>query len=112
MNHADVYRGQCFCGAVLFTLNGEPAGIGYDRRECPVNAFGLWKQQALHIVRGACDIGAYNTSPHGSRHWCKWCGGYLYTEHPRLGLVDVHASILECFAHEGMSDLRISHRAP
>ncbi|MDR5741289.1 MULTISPECIES: hypothetical protein [unclassified Caballeronia] len=114
MNHPDVYRARCICGGVRFTLNGEPAGVGYQGRIVPLDAFVLWTRNALHVTRGIDDIGAYRTSPRDSRHWCRSCGGYLFTEHPRLGLVDVHASILgDARCEEAarlMDDMRIAYR--
>ncbi len=29
MSDAKTYQGSCFCGAVQFTVTGEPAGMGY-----------------------------------------------------------------------------------
>lgn len=29
MNSEPTYQGQCFCGAVQFSVNGEPAAMGY-----------------------------------------------------------------------------------
>lgn len=29
MNSGKSYQGSCFCGAVQFTVSGEPAGMGY-----------------------------------------------------------------------------------
>jgi len=63
MSYPETYRGQCFCGAVQFTVTGEPAGMGYCHCEscrswsaAPVNAFTLWKPEALNVTRGADDI--------------------------------------------------------
>lgn len=74
MSHENTYRGQCFCGAVQFTVSGEPAGMGYCHCEScrrwsggPVNAFTLWKPESLRVTRGADDIGTYNKMPHSHR---------------------------------------------
>ncbi len=52
MSNEKVYRGSCFCGAVQFTVSGEPAAMGYCHCEscrswsaAPVNAFTLWKPE-------------------------------------------------------------------
>jgi len=115
VNHPDVYRARCICGCVRFTLSGEPAGVGYGGHIIPVDAFVLWTQEALRVTRGVNDIGAYRTDPRESRHWCKSCGAYLFTEHPRLGLVDVDASILgDARCEEAvrlMNDMRIGYRS-
>ncbi|MEA3086312.1 MAG: hypothetical protein QOC89_4009 [Paraburkholderia sp.] len=107
MSHANTHRGQCFCGAVQFTVSGEPAGMGYCHCEScrqwsggPVNAFTLWKPESLNVIRGADDIGTYNKTPHSYRKWCRSCGGHLFTEHPGLGLIDVYAAVITDFPYE------------
>ncbi|CAD6553943.1 hypothetical protein LMG28727_05614 [Paraburkholderia kirstenboschensis] len=107
MSYPETYSGQCFCGAVQFTVSGEPAGMGYCHCEscrrwsgAPVNAFTLWKPEALHVTRGADDIGTYNKTPHSYRKWCKSCGGHLFTEHPGLELIDVYAAVIADFPYE------------
>jgi hypothetical protein len=66
----------------------------------PVNAFTLWKPEALHVTRGADDIGTYNKTAHSYRKWCKSCGGHLFTEHPGLELIDVYAAVIADFPYE------------
>lgn len=107
MSNAETYRGQCFCGTVQFTVSGKPAGMGYCHCEscrswsgAPVNAFTLWKPEALHVTRGADDIGTYNKTAHSYRKWCKSCGGHLFTEHPGLELIDVYAAVIADFPYE------------
>lgn len=100
------YQGSCFCGAVRFTISGEPAAMGYCHCEScrrwsagPVNAFTLWKPEALRVSAGAESIGTYNKTPNSSRKWCKHCGGHLFTEHPQWGLVDVYAALIPDFPY-------------
>lgn len=95
------YKGRCFCGAVQFTVSGEPAGMGYCHCEScrswsagPINAFTLWNPKAVQITQGADNIGTYNKTPHSDRKWCKTCGGHLFTEHPGMGLIDVYAAVI------------------
>lgn len=95
------YRGKCFCGAVQFTVRGEPEAMGYCHCEScrhwsagPVNAFSLWKPDAVKVTQGAEHIGTYHKTPVSYRKWCTHCGGHLFTEHPPLGLVDVFAAML------------------
>ncbi len=95
------YKGNCFCGAVEFTVSGEPAAMGYCHcQSCrhwsagPVNAFSLWKPEAVKITKGADNIGVYNKTPMSLRKWCKTCGGHLFAEHPPLQLIDVFAAML------------------
>jgi hypothetical protein len=95
------HTGECFCGAVGFTVTGEPAAMGYCHcASCrhwsagPVNAFSLWSPEALTVTRGADQVGTYNKTPISFRKWCKQCGGHLFTDHPTMGLVDVYAAML------------------
>ena len=101
MSNRESYKGSCFCGAVVFTVSGEPAGMGYCHCEScrhwsagPVNAFTLWSPEAVKITQGADNIGTYNKTPQSSRKWCKNCGGHIFTEHPEWGVTDVYAAVL------------------
>ena len=101
MAATQTYPGECFCGAVAFTVSGEPAAMGYCHCDScrhwsagPVNAFSLWAPDALKVTKGADNIGTYNKTPISSRKWCKTCGGHLFTDHPTMGLVDVYAAML------------------
>jgi hypothetical protein len=104
---AKTYSGSCFCGAVELTVSGEPAAMGYCHCEScrswsasPVNAFTLWKPEAVRITRGADNLGTFNKTPRSYRKWCKTCGGHLLTEHPHWGLIDVYAAIIPNFPFE------------
>ena len=51
--------GSCFCGVVKLEVTGSPEAMGYCHcRSCrswsagPVNAFSLWKPEAVRITRG------------------------------------------------------------
>lgn len=101
MSKRSSYNGSCYCGAVRFTVSGEPVAMGYCHCDAcrhwsagPVNAFSLWKPDAVHITQGAENIGAYNQNPRSYRKWCKSCGGHLLTEHPEWGLTDVYAAVI------------------
>jgi hypothetical protein len=107
MSDEKVYKGSCFCGAVQFTVSGEPAGMGYCHCEScrswsasPVNAFTLWKPEAVRVTQGADQIGTYNKTPHSYRKWCKGCGGHVFTEHPGMGLTDVYAAAIRDFPYQ------------
>ena len=98
------YRGSCFCGTVQLTVSGEPAAMGYCHCEscrswsaAPVNAFSLWKVDAVKVTRGADHIGTYQKTPRSLRKWCTACGGHLFTEHPHWGLTDVYAATIPEF---------------
>ncbi|TFW09741.1 GFA family protein [Oxalobacteraceae bacterium OM1] len=124
MEHA--YQGSCFCGAVEFTVSGEPAGTGYCHCEScrrwsagPVNAFTLWAPESVRITRGEEHIGAFQKTPQSNRKWCKVCGGHVFTEHPGMGLIDVYAAAIPAFpfkpgvhVHYGETRLRMSDGLP
>jgi len=106
MNSEKAYKGSCFCGAVQFTVSGEPAGMGYCHCEScrhwsagPVNAFTLWAPEAVRITQGADTIGSYNQTPNSHRKWCLKCGGHVFTEHPGMGLTDVYAAVIPDFPY-------------
>lgn len=107
MSNESTYEGGCFCGAVQFTVSGEPAGMGYCHCDScrswsagPVNAFTLWQPEAVCITQGADNIGTYNKTQNSYRKWCKTCGGHLFTEHPGMGLTDVYAASIPQFPYE------------
>jgi len=67
MSNDKSYRGSCFCGAVELRVSGEPAAMGYCHcASCrswsagPVNAFSLWKPDAVRVTKGAGGIGTYH----------------------------------------------------
>jgi hypothetical protein len=95
------FNGQCFCGAVRFTVTGEPAAAGYCHcSSCrswsagPVNAFTLWKPESVAVTRGADKIGEFHKTERSFRQWCKECGGHLMTRHPHWNLIDVYAAAI------------------
>jgi hypothetical protein len=95
------YKGECFCGAVYIEVSGEPQGMGYCHcRSCrswsavPVNAFTLWRPEAVRVTAGAEHIATFRKTPGSERQFCTKCGGHLMTNHPTLGLVDVYAATL------------------
>ena len=62
-----------------------------------MNAFTLWKPEAMRITQGAQNIGTYNKTSRSYRKWCKSCGGHVFTEHPEMGLYDVYAAVIPKF---------------
>jgi hypothetical protein len=105
--NANTYKGSCFCGAVELAVSGEPAAMGYCHCDScrtwsasPVNAFTLWKPDAVQVTRGADNIGTYSKTPRSYRKWCKSCGGHLFTEHPGWGLIDVYAAVIREFPYQ------------
>ncbi len=110
MNQASAsqtYNGRCFCGAVELSVTGEAAGQGFCHcASCrswsagPVNAFTLWKPEAVKITKGAENVGAYQKTPKSNRKFCKICGGHLLTEHPAWSLIDVYAATIPTYKHK------------
>jgi hypothetical protein len=101
MNSSQVCKGECFCGAVEIEVSGVPEAMGYCHCEScrhwsagPVNAFSLWKPQAVRVTRGQGNIGVFAKTDNSHRKWCKSCGGHLMTDHPPMGLVDVYVALL------------------
>ncbi len=101
MSENNTYKGSCFCGAVQMTVTGDPVLMGYCHCDScrhwsagPVNAFTLWKPDAVKVTKGEGNIGTYNKTPHSFRKWCKTCGGHLFTDHPTMGLTDVYAATI------------------
>lgn len=97
----NVFKGTCFCGAVEITVTGEPAAMGFchctscrEWSASPINAFTLWKPEAVRITKGRDHLATFNKTPRSFRKWCKTCGGHVMTEHPTLGVVDVYAATI------------------
>ena len=95
------YHGSCFCGAVTLEVSGAPVAMGYCHCvSCrtwsggPVNAFTLWRSEAVTVESGADRIATYQKSAFSQRQYCKACGGHVMTRHPTVGLVDVFASTI------------------
>jgi hypothetical protein len=101
----DVNTGTCFCGAVEIEVTGKPEAMGYCHcASCrswsagPVNAFTLWKPDAVRVTKGAQFIGRFQKTPLSDRQFCIKCGGHLMTAHPPIGLVDVFAATIPSVA--------------
>ena len=95
------YKGACFCGAVKIEATGEPVAMGYCHcRSCrswsasPVNAFTLWKPDAVRVVEGKEHVGTFSKTKMSERQYCTRCGGHLMNNHPTLGLIDVYAATI------------------
>lgn len=95
------HTGTCFCGAVEVKVEGAPEAMGYCHcRSCrswsggPVNAFSLWKPEAVSVSKGEDKIATYQQTPVSERKYCTACGGHLMTNHPPLGLVDVFVATI------------------
>jgi hypothetical protein len=104
MSKGNPLGGSCFCGAVQFTVTGEPVAMGFcqgDSCRCcsarPVNGFSLWKPESVKLIRGADNVGTYKKTPKSFRKWCRTCGSHVFTDHATMGLVDVYAAVITGF---------------
>jgi hypothetical protein len=95
------HLGSCFCGAVELEVTGSPVAMGYCHcSSCrswsgaPVNAFTLWKPEAVKVTSGTEHVATYQKTKLSQRQSCNKCGGHLMTNHPPLGLVDVYAATI------------------
>jgi hypothetical protein len=96
-----MHVGSCFCGAITVEVSGEPEAMGYCHcRSCrswsggPVNAFSLWKPDAVRVTTGQRNLGVFQKTALSDRTFCSQCGGHLLTMRPPLRLVDVFAATL------------------
>lgn len=104
---SETHSGRCFCGAVAIEATGPPLEMGYCHcNSCraysgtPVTTFILWRAESVRVTRGAEHIGRFNKTGMSDRQFCARCGGHIMTNHPTLGLTDVHANILPDIAFE------------
>ena len=59
-----------------------------------MNAFSLWKPEAVRITAGAEHVGTFQKTELSQRKYCAKCGGHLMTNHPAIGLIDVFVSTI------------------
>src|SRR5258705_4760929 len=100
-----MHKGSCFCGAVQIEVTGAPEAMGYCHcascrswAAAPVNAFSLWKPDAVKVTAGAQNLGMHSKNPSSERQFCTQCGGHLMTFHPPFGLIDVYAATIPSLA--------------
>ncbi len=93
------HHGQCFCGSVTIEVTGTPEGYCHCQScrswsAAPVNAFTLWKTDAVRVTAGADKLGSFEKTPRSLRQYCTRCGGHVMTAHPAWGLIDVYAATI------------------
>ena len=95
------HSGGCFCGAVKLEVSGSPEAMGYCHcQSCrswsggPVNAFSLWKPEAVRVTAGQEHLATFQKTEGSQRQYCNKCGGHLMTNHPTLAMVDVYSATL------------------
>jgi len=99
--------GKCFCGAVTIEVTGTPEVMGYCHcSSCrswsagPINAFSLWKPEAVRVTAGAEHVATYQKTKFSQRQFCAKCGGHLMSNHPPVNLVDVFAATIPTLTFE------------
>lgn len=99
----NVYKGQCFCGAVEIEVSGQPQGMAYCHcNSCrswsgsPVHASTMWKSESVKVVAGVEHVGTFHKTPESISHrqYCTRCGGHLMIHHPAFGMFDVFAATI------------------
>ena len=94
-------KGRCFCGAVEIEVEGQPEAMGYCHCEScrswsasPINAFSLWKPEAVKVTKGGENIGTFAKTPKSERKFCKTCGGHIMSNHPPFKMIDVYQATI------------------
>ncbi|MDB5393441.1 MAG: aldehyde-activating protein [Rhodospirillales bacterium] len=59
-----------------------------------MNAFSLWKPEAVRVTSGAEHIATFQKTPLSQRQYCMKCGGHVMTNHPPFGMIDVFAAMI------------------
>ncbi len=101
------HKGSCSCGAVQITASGAPFAMGYCHcKDCrawsagPVNAFTLWKRDAVEVTQGAEFLATYMKTEDSHRQYCTKCGGHVMIDHPGGDFTGVFAAVLPSLAFE------------
>ena len=63
-----------------------------------MNAFSLWKPEAVRIAEGAQNVETCASLSLSQRKYCRKCGGHLMTNHPPLDLIDVFTATIPTLA--------------
>lgn len=101
MGEERIETGGCHCGAIRYTVIGEPAHSALchcaDCRKCagaPMVGWALFAEDKLK-VQGEPTL--YHSSEHATRHFCGTCGtGLFYTNMAIFqGMIDIQASTLD-----------------
>ena len=102
-----LHKGGCFCGTVQIKATGAPFAMGYCHcKDCrawsagPVNAFTLWKRDAVEVIQGTDFLTTYIKTDASHRQYCTKCGGHVMTDHPGADFTNVYAAVLPSLAFE------------
>src|SRR6266481_1156244 len=102
-----VNKGGCFCGAIEVEATGAPEAMGYCHcNSCrswsasPVNAFTLWKADAVKVKAGAEHVANFENTSFSKLKFCKVGGGHVLSGHNPVGLIDVYAATIPTLKFE------------
>ncbi len=96
------FEGGCHCGAIRYTLTGEPMHHALchctDCRRAsgaPMVGWAMFQEEALSVTQG--EPQQYASSEHGRRFFCGTCGtGLFYRNAENLpGIVDTQVATLD-----------------
>jgi len=96
--------GRCLCGAVTFTINGEPLGMGQCHCKDCQRASGAGHMSLARFKRADIAIegqtGSYASKADSgninTRHFCPTCGSRIYGENSaRSGVVNVAVGCID-----------------
>jgi hypothetical protein len=98
-----LYKGECFCGAVSIEVSGEPQSMAYCHCDScrswsgsPVHASTMWLAESVEVSGGAEHIRTFRKTPDSISHrqYCDKCGGHVMISHPDFGMYDVFAATI------------------
>lgn len=96
--------GGCHCGAIRYSLEGEPLHGGQALCHCsdcrraagaPMVGWSMFAEDAVTVTQG--EAREYVSSEHGRRWFCETCGSGLFYRNAQTlpGIVDVQAATLD-----------------
>ena len=95
-----IRRGECLCGAVQFSLSGEPVVMTYCHCEScrrwiggPVHAGCLFPARSVRIEIGSELLKTFKRTEESGSHrkFCTRCGSPVFNDHPSIGMTDIPA---------------------
>lgn len=111
------YSGQCFCGTVTVSVEGEPIAQGFchcndcrDWSATPVTGYALWPMDLVTVTRGAEKVTRFDKEGKATRCSCAVCGGAVMTELAGAGLADVYPMFLKDFDFEPQAHVYYAER--
>jgi hypothetical protein len=85
---SQIYKGSCFCGAVEIAVTVTRGGgllplrVVPELVAAPVNAFSLWKPEAVKVTKGEDNIGVLPQDGEEPPQVLQDVRRHLFTDHP------------------------------